>query len=318
MILRRKELSSHDEKNVLDMIEKVSKSVVNMSTVKLVHNIFYQAVPVAGMGSGTIIDAEGFILTNNHVVGGAEKIGVTLWNNEVLEGRIVGLCAVHDIAVVKVKGKDLQAAELGDSDKLRVGQRVYAIGNPFGLAGGPSVTSGVISAINRTIESQRGLIENLVQTDAPINPGNSGGPLVDLEGKVIAISTAIIPYAQGIGFAIPINSAKTCTNSMVTEGVARRPWLGVIGLSITGEIARYYGLPVDRGVLVTRVAEGSPAEDAGMADGDIVLEIDNVETRRIEDLVKEILKRKVGDKVRIFALRNNREHFFELKLSETP
>jgi len=311
-------LSSTDEKNVLEMIEKVSKSVVNISTIKLVHNMFYQAVPVAGMGSGTIIDAEGFILTNNHVVGGAEKIGVTLWTNEVLEGKIAGLCAVHDIAVVKVKGKDLQAAELGDSDKLRVGQRVYAIGNPFGLAGGPSVTSGVISALNRTIESQRGLIENLVQTDAAINPGNSGGPLIDLEGKVIAISTAIIPYAQGIGFAIPINSAKTCTNDMVTEGIARRPWLGVIGLSITGEVARYYGLPVDRGVLVTKVAEGSPAEDAGMADGDIILELDNAETRRIEDLVKEIHKRKVGDKVRIFALRNGREHFFELKLSETP
>jgi len=311
-------LSSTDEKNVLEMIEKVSKSVVNISTIKLVHNMFYQAVPVAGMGSGTIIDAEGFILTNNHVVGGAEKIGVTLWTNEVLEGKIAGLCAVHDIAVVKVKGKDLQAAELGDSDKLRVGQRVYAIGNPFGLAGGPSVTSGVISALNRTIESQRGLIENLVQTDAAINPGNSGGPLIDLEGKVIAISTAIIPYAQGIGFAIPINSAKTCTNDMVTEGIARRPWLGVIGLSITGEVARYYELPVDRGVLVTKVAEGSPAEDAGMADGDIILELDNAETRRIEDLVKEIHKRKVGDKVRIFALRNGREHFFELKLSETP
>jgi len=311
-------LSSYDEKNVLDIIEKVSKSVVNISTIKLVHNMFYQAVPVSGMGSGTIIDADGFILTNNHVVGGAEKIGVTLWNNEVLEGRIVGLCAAHDIAVVKVKGKNLHAAELGDSDKLRVGQRVYAIGNPFGLAGGPSVTSGVISAINRTIESQRGLIENLVQTDAAINPGNSGGPLVDLEGKVIAINTAIIPYAQGIGFAIPINSAKTCTNGMVTEGIAKRPWLGVIGLSITGELARYYGLPVDRGVLVTKVAEGSPAEDAGMADGDIILEIDNVETRRIEDLVKEIHKRKVADKVRIFALRNGREHFFELKLREAP
>ena len=262
-------MSSYDEKSVLDIIEKVSKSVVNISTIKLVHNMFYQAVPVAGMGSGTIIDAKGLILTNNHVVGGAEKIGVTLWNNEVLEGTIVGSCAVHDIAVVKVKGKNFQAAELGDSDKLRVGQRVYAIGNPFGLAGGPSVTSGVISAINRTIESQRGLIENLVQTDAAINPGNSGGPLVDLEGKVIAISTAIIPFAQGIGFAIPINSAKTCTNGMVTEGIAKRPWLGVIGLSITGEIARYYGLPVDRGVLVTKVAEGSPAEDAEMADGDI-------------------------------------------------
>ena len=311
-------MSSHDEKEVLDIIERVSKSVVNISIVKLVHNMFYQAVPVAGMGSGTIINSKGLVLTNNHVVGGAEKISVTLWNNEVLEGTIVGVCGVHDIAVLRVKGKNLQASELGDSDKLRVGQRVYAIGNPLGLAGGPSVTSGVISAINRTIESQRGLIENLVQTDASINPGNSGGPLVDLEGKVVAISTAIIPFAQGIGFAIPINAAKNCTTDMVTEGISRRPWLGVIGLSITEEIARYYGLPVDRGVLVTKVAEGSPAEDAGMADGDIILEIDSVETRKIEDLVKEIHKRKVGDTVRIYALRNRRESFFETKLSETP
>src|SRR3989337_651752 len=194
-------MSSYDEKNVLDIIEKVSKSVVNISTIKLVHNMFYQAVPIAGMGSGTIIDAKGLILTNNHVVGGAEKIGVTLWNNEVLEGTIKGSYAVHDIAVMKVNGKNFQAAKLGDSDKLRVGQRVYAIGNPFGLAGGPNVTSGVISAINRAIESQRGLLENLVQTDAAINPGNTGGPLVDLEGKVIAINTAIIPFAKGIGFA---------------------------------------------------------------------------------------------------------------------
>jgi serine protease Do len=318
MILRLRKLASHEEKNVLDIIENVSKSVVNISAMKLVHNIFYQAVPVAGMGSGTIIDPKGLILTNNHVVGGAEKIRVTLWNNEVMEGKIVGSCAIHDIAVVKVNRESLQAAELGDSDKLRVGQTVYAIGNPFGLTGGPSVTSGVISAINRTIESQRGILENLVQTDAAINPGNSGGPLVDLEGKVVAISTAIIPFAQGIGFAIPINGAKTCTNGIVNEGISRRPWLGIIGLSITGELARYYSLPVNRGVLVTKVVEGSPAEDAEMADGDIILEIDNLETRRIEDLVKEIHKRKVEDKVKIFALRNGREHFFELKLSETP
>jgi serine protease Do len=311
-------MSLYDENKVLDIIEKASKSVVNISTMKLVHNMFYQAAPVGGMGSGTIIDPEGLVLTNNHVVGGAEKINVTLWNNQVLSGTVVGSCAVHDVAVVRVDGKGLQAAELGDSDKLRVGQRVFAIGNPFGLAGGPSVTSGVISALNRTIESQRSLIENLVQTDASINPGNSGGPLLDLEGKVVAISTAIIPFAQGIGFAIPINSAKTCTHDMVTEGVSRRPWLGVIGLSVTQQIARYYGLPVDHGVLVTKVAEGSPADDAGMADGDIILEIDNVETRRIEDLVKEIHKRKVGDTVRVFALRKGRQHFFETRLSETP
>jgi serine protease Do len=311
-------MAQPDESKVLDIIEKATKSVVNISAMKLVHNIFYQAVPVGGMGSGTIIDPSGLILTNNHVVGDAEKISVTLWNNQVLEGTIVGLCQVRDIAVVRVDAKDLPAAELGDSDKLRVGQRVYAIGNPFGLAGGPSVTSGVISALNRTIESNRGLIENLVQTDASINPGNSGGPLLDIEGRVIAISTAIIPFAQGIGFAIPINSAKTCTYDMMTAKASRTPWLGVIGLTLNAQIAHYYGLAVDHGVLVTRVTEGSPADQAGMADGDIVLEIDNVETRRIEDLVEEIHKRKIGDIVRILTVRNRREHFFETRLSETP
>ncbi len=312
-------MSSYDEKTVLDIIERVSKSVVNISTVKLVDTIFYQAVPVGGMGSGTIIDAnQGLILTNNHVAGGAEKINVTLYNNEVLEGTIAGSCAIHDIAVIKVNGKDLQAAELGDSDKLRVGQRVYAIGNPFGLAGGPSVTSGVVSAINRSIESQRGLIENLVQTDAAINPGNSGGPLVDLEGKVIAINTAIIPYAQGIGFAIPINSAKTCTNSIVNEGIAKSPWLGIIGLSLTYDVARYYNLPVDHGVLVTKVSKDSPAEAAGLTENDIILGLSNVEIRKIEDLVGQIHKRKVGESVRVFALRNSHERYFDLTLKETP
>lgn len=311
-------MSPSDEENVLDIIEKVSKSVVNISTIKLVHNIFYQAVPLEGMGSGTIIDPKGLILTNNHVVGGAERIRITLWNNEIIEGKILGSCAVHDTAVVEFEGKNLQAAELGDSEKLRVGQSVYAIGNPFGLTGGPTVTSGVISAVNRTIESQKGLLENLVQTDAAINPGNSGGPLVDVKGRVVAINTAIIPFAQGIGFAIPINSAKTCTNDIVTGGIARKPWLGIIGLSITQDLARYYNLPASRGVLITKVAENSPAEEAEMIDGDIILEIDNVETGRIEDLVEEIHRRKIGDKVKIFALRNGREHFFELKLSGTP
>ena len=309
---------SYDENAVLDTIEKVSKSVVNISTIKLGHNIFYQAVPVGGTGSGTIIDKNGLILTNNHVVGGAEKIDVTLWNNQVVEGIIAGSCAIHDIAVVKVEAEDLQSAALGDSDKLRVGQRVYAIGNPFGLTGGPSVTSGVVSAINRTIESERGLIEDLVQTDASINPGNSGGPLIDVAGKVVAINTAIIPYAQGIGFAIPINSAKSCSNDIITMGATNQPWLGIIGLSLTREITRYYGLPADHGVLVTKVADSSPAKDAGLVDGDIILKIDNVDLCKIEDLVAEIHKRKVGESVTIFALRNGRERFFKLKLSEAP
>jgi serine protease Do len=313
------QLSLYNESKVLDIIERVTKSVVNISTVRLVHNMFFQAVPVSGMGSGTIFDAEkGLILTNNHVVGGAEKIGVTLYNSQVIEGTIVGSCVARDIAVVKVDGRDLQSAELGDSDKLRVGQAVYAIGNPFGLSGGPTVTSGVISALNRTIQSEQGLIENLVQTDAAINPGNSGGPLVDLEGRIVAISTAIIPFAQGIGFAIPVNSAKSCTADILTVGGDRRPWLGVIGITLTEEIAQYYSLPVGRGVLVTKIVEASPAAQAGITDGDIILEIDNNETVSIEELIREIRKRKVGDKVRIFVIRNSKQHFFEVTLSSMP
>ncbi|HMK94760.1 MAG TPA: trypsin-like peptidase domain-containing protein, partial [Candidatus Limnocylindrales bacterium] len=273
-----------------------------------------------GVGSGTILDSKGYILTNSHLVGGAHKINVTLSTNEVLEGTFVGSCAIHDVAVVKVNvsERELQAAEFGDSDKIRVGQRVFAIGNPFGLAGGPSVTSGVISAINRTIESERGLIEDLVQTDASINPGNSGGPLVDVNGKVIAINTAIIPFAQGIGFAVPVNSAKECANQIVTGGAARTPWLGIVGLSLTRELVRYYDLPepVDHGVLVTKVAGGSPAEAAGMTEGDIILEINDVDINRIEDLVREIRSRQVGEVVKIFAVHGGKEHFFELSLGE--
>lgn len=311
-------MSSFDEKAVLDVLERVSKSVVNISTLKLVRHTFYQAVPVEGMGSGTVIGPKGYILTNNHVVGGAQKISLTLWNGEILEGTTVGTCAVHDTAVVKVRKQDLIAAELGDSDKLRVGQRVYAIGNPFGLAGGPTVTSGVISATNRTIESQRGLVENLVQTDAAINPGNSGGPLVDLEGKVVAINTAIIPYAQGIGFAIPINSAKKCTGEMIQEGISVRPWLGIVGLGLNEEVSRYYDLPLERGVLITKVTDGSPAQRAGMIMGDIILRIETADIESIEDLLNQIHQRKVGEKVNITVLRRGFEQLFEVTLSSMP
>ena len=311
-------MSSFDEKTVLDMLEKVSKSVVNISTIKFVRNMFYQAAPIKGMGSGTIIDPNGQILTNNHVVGGAHKIAVTLWNGEILEGTTIGSCAVHDTAVVRVGKEGLIPADLGDSDKLRVGQRVYAIGNPFGLAGGPTVTSGVISATSRTIESQAGLVENLVQTDAPINPGNSGGPLVDLEGKVVAINTAIIPYAQGIGFAIPINSAKKCTSEMIQEGIAVRPWLGIIGLGLTEEVANYYNLPLDRGVLITKVTDGSPAQKAGIITGDIILQIDGADIATIEDLLTQIHQKKIGEKVKITVFRRGFKHFFEATLSNMP
>ena len=311
-------LSSYDEASVLEVLDKVSRSVVNVSTIKLLHHIFYRAVPVKGMGSGTIIDPEGQILTNNYVVAGAEKIGVTLTDGRVLEGRVIGTCSTHDVAIIKVKEENLPAAKLGDSDKLRVGQRVFAIGNPFGLAGGPTVTSGVISALNRSIDSQRGMIENLVQTDAAINPGNSGGPLVDMHGRVVAINTAIIPFAQGIGFAIPINSAKKCTNEIIVHGSMIRPWLSVSGLTVTREVASYYGLPVDRGVLVTRVIPESPADHAKIVAGDVVLKFAGADTNSIERLVKEIQKRKAGEKVEILILRDSKRWVVEAVLERTP
>jgi len=300
------------------VLDKVSRSVVNVSTIKLLHHIFYRAVPVKGMGSGTTIDPEGQILTNNHVVAGAKKISVTLADGRVLEGTVLGTCSTHDVAIVKVKEEKLPAAELGDSDKLRVGQRVFAIGNPFGLAGGPTVTSGVISAVNRSIESPRGVIENLVQTDAAINPGNSGGPLVDMHGKVVAINTAIIPYAQGIGFAIPINSARKCTDEIIAHGAMIRPWLGVSGLTVTGEIASYYGLPVDRGVLVARVTPGSPADNAGIVPGDIVLEFAGKTINNIQELVEKIQSREAGEKVKMLILRNSNRWMVEAVLERTP
>ncbi len=311
-------MSNYDEASVLEVLDKVSRSVVNISTIKLLQHIFYRAVPVKGMGSGTIIDTEGQILTNNHVVAGAKKIGVTLADGRVLEGRVRGTCSTHDMAIIKVKEEKLPAAELGDSDKLRVGQRVFAIGNPFGLSGGPTVTSGVISALNRSIESKRGMIESLVQTDAAINPGNSGGPLVDMQGRVVAINTAIIPFAQGIGFAIPINSAKKCTNEIIVHGGMIRPWLGVNGLTVTRQVASYYGLPVDRGVLVARVIAGSPADNAGIVPGDIVLEFAGKTINNIEGLVKEIQKRKAEEKVEVLILRNSERGIVEVTLERTP
>jgi S1-C subfamily serine protease len=307
-----------DESSVLEVVEQVSQSVVNINTIRLFHDIYYQVVPVKGMGSGTVIDQKGFILTNNHVVEGAKKIEVTLASGEVLAGSLVGTCASTDIAVVKVDREGLPAAELGDSDRLRVGQRVFAIGNPFGLAGGPTVTAGVISAVHRSIRSKRGVFEDLVQTDAAINPGNSGGPLVDVKGRVIAINTAIIPFAQGIGFAIPINSARKCSDEIIRFGRVVRPWLGISGLNVTPELATYYSLPTNRGVLIVEILPGGPADKAGLAKGDIIVGLDDSVVRSINELRGLVQKRKIGEKVTILLIRGGRRFIAELILEKTP
>lgn len=307
-----------DGESIVEVIEKVTESVVNINTLRVFHDVFYRVVPIKGMGSGFILDERGYVLTNNHVIERAERIVATLTDGRVLEGKLAGACRSTDIAVIKVDANNLTVSELGDSGNLRVGQRVFAIGNPFGLAGGPTVTSGVVSAVNRTIHSQEGIFKDLVQTDAAINPGNSGGPLIDTEGRVIAISTAIIPYAQGIGFAIPINAAKTCSREIILHGAVMKPWLGITGLNITGKMADYYELPVSKGVLVVDVASDSPADKAGISRGDIILEFDNQRVDRIEELQTILLERKPDEKTELTVLRGRKKGRLEVVLERMP
>jgi S1-C subfamily serine protease len=262
--------------------------------------------PARGLGSGLIIDRQGHILTNHHIAEGSREIEVGLTDGRAFEGKIVGSDPANDLAVAKIDASDVPVAEMGNSDELRVGQTAIAIGNPFGLIGGPSVTVGVVSALNRHILAER-VYENLIQTDASINPGNSGGPLVDVTGKVIGINTANIPGAQAIGFAIPINSAKSTLQEILTYGRVTRPWLGVIGINVSRELARRYDLNVDVGVFVVQIIPESPAERAGVQSGDVITAIDGKEVESMEELQGEIRRRKAGETVSLTVARGPEE-----------
>lgn len=295
-----------DEDMIVEAVEKIGPSVVTIATVQIVRNMFLQPVPVKGIGSGFIIRSNGYILTANHVIREARRMEVVLPSGEAMEGNVVGTDPVTDIAVVKVDAEDLPVAKLGDSSKLKVGQIVIALGNPFGLTGGPTVTMGVISALNRSIRSKTLVLEDLIQTDAAINPGNSGGPLVNIHGEVIGVNTAIIPYAQGIGFAIPINVAKKVSEELITYGRVIRPWIGVISVTINEKIAAYYNLPVDRGALIIEVVPRSPAYRAGIRVGDIITEVDEIPINSADDLKKEISKKRIGEEIGIHIIRAGR------------
>ena len=311
-------MASGSNPSSLEAIERVSKSVVNVNTLRHFRDAFFRPIPLRGMGSGVIISPDGYILTNSHVIQGAERIAVTLQDGRVLDGKLRGACPSFDVAVIKVDGKGLPAVEVGDSDKLRVGQPVFAIGNPFGLSGGPSVTSGVVSAVGRTIRSEIMTLENLIQTDAAINPGNSGGPLIDEEGKVIGINTAIIPFAQGIGFAISINVAIRCANDIIKHGKVLIPWLGITGISINETVAQRFNLASAVGVLVMEVVEGSPADYAGISAGDVILKFDGKQVKTIEELRKSIMSRRAGDVVSVNLQRAGRRFDIAATIGEVP
>lgn len=265
------------------------------------------------LGSGFIIDEDGYILTNNHVVEGADEIKVRLSDKHEFDAKIVGRDPKTDIALIKIKSSHgLPIARLGDSDKLEVGEWVMAIGNPFGLE--QTVTVGIVSAKGRVIGS--GPYDDFIQTDASINPGNSGGPLINVRGEVIGINTAIIAGGQGIGFAIPINMAKNIIGQLKEKGKVTRGWLGVTVQTVTPELAKSFGLKEGKGALVADVTKGSPADVAGIEQGDVIIEFNGKEIEEMNALPRLVAETPVGKKVKVVVIRNGARKELTVKVGE--
>ena len=306
-----------DESVVINVVKRVRPSVVNIDTEAQVNTMF-GVFPQQGAGSGVIVRPDGYILTNNHVVQGAQSIKVTLLSGKVLTGKIVGTDPIADLAVIKVSSPDsLPAADLGSSRDLQVGQLAIAIGNPFGL--GSTVTTGVVSALNRNIQLPNLIVENLIQTSALINPGNSGGALVDTAGRVVGINTAIIPNAQGIGFAIPSDLARSEMEQLISYGRIIRPWVGVVyGGDVDAQTARAYNLATQHGVLVQRVEPGSPASKAGLASGDIITAVGGDRVDTWSDFVRAVINRKIGETVTLTIVHGMETRKVPVVLAEHP
>ncbi len=322
-----------DEQNNIEVYHKAIPSVVNITTKTVAYDFFYGPVPEEGQGSGFIIDKEGHILTNYHVVGNATQVEVTLHNKKTYKAAVIGRDRAHDLAVVKIEAPGVVPAVLGDSKNLQVGQKTFAIGNPFGLAG--TMTRGIISSL-RPIRSPEGSnIEEAIQTDAAINPGNSGGPLLNSHGEVIGINSMIATggsnQSAGIGFAIPINVAKAVLNDLITLGTVRRPTMGISVLSIGPELAQEMGLPADYGILIVRTIPGGAADQAGlrggneraylgntpiMIGGDLIVAIDGDSIGDQQDLANAMNKHRAGDTVTVTIYRNKRKMNVKVVLGE--
>lgn len=279
MDLNLRELSDKISK----IIDEARESVVTISTVRVSLDALFGLTPIEGIGSGFVVHSKGYIVTNNHVVKGASRVTVVLPDGESIDGDVIALDPRRDLALLLVNTDGLKPLKLGDSDKVRVGEIVFAIGSPLGLPGS-TVTMGIVSAVNRTIVGENIVLEDLIQTDAAINPGNSGGPLVNVDGEAIGITTAIIPYAQGIGFAIPINMVKRFLDMIAKFGKPVTSWIGVYVAPINKQTAKMYRLPVDEGLVVVDVVRGGPAYHVGIRRGDIIIKANNKKATTIKDL----------------------------------
>ncbi len=321
-----------EEQNNITVYRKNTGSVVNITSRAVTFDFFYGLVPQEGQGSGFIIDKEGHILTNYHVIAEARTVEVTLHNRKKYRATVVGTDRTHDLAVIQIKAPDLSPMVLGDSRNLQVGQKVYAIGNPFGLSG--TMTRGIVSSIRSVQEPDGMTIDEAIQTDAAINPGNSGGPLLNWHGEVIGINTMIassVGQSAGIGFAIPINTAKAVLNDLVTLGRVRRPALGVRTIPITPELAEQMGLPANYGLLIVQVVPGGAADRAGLrggsepaslgnipirTGGDLIVGIDGEKIETQQDLAQVMNSHRAGDTVRVTVYRGKKKMDVSVTLGE--
>ena len=322
-----------EEQNNINVYRKNISGVVNITSRAVTFDFFYGLVPQEGQGSGFIIDKEGHILTNYHVIEDARQVEVTLHNRKKYKATIVGTDRAHDLAVIQIKATDLQPLTLGDSTNLQVGQKAYAIGNPFGLAG--TLTRGIVSSIRQVQEPDGMVIEEAIQTDAAINPGNSGGPLLNWHGEVIGINTMIassVGQSAGIGFAIPINTAKAVLNDLVTLGRVRRPALGVRTIPIDPELASELGLSADYGLLIVQAVPGGAADHAGlrggteraylgnmpiMIGGDLIVAIDGKKVESQQDLAQVMNNHRAGDTIRATIYRGKKKLEVDVVLGES-
>ncbi len=321
-----------EEQNNISVYHKNIGSVVNVTSKVVAYDFFYGLVPQEGQGSGFIIDRDGHVLTNYHVIADARQVEVTLHNRKRYRATVVGTDRSHDLAIIQIKAPDLAPMTMGDSRNLQVGQKVYAIGNPFGLAG--TLTSGIVSSIRSVQEPDGVTIDEAIQTDAAINPGNSGGPLLNSHGEVVGINTMIASNSgqnAGIGFAIPVNTAKAVLNDLLTLGRVRRPALGVLTLPISPDIASDLGLASDYGLLIVRVTAGGAAERAGlrggseraylgnmpiMVGGDLIVAVDGQEVQDQQQLSRIMNSHRAGDAVKVTIYRGKKKMDMDVTLGE--
>jgi putative serine protease PepD len=328
---------TQDEKNNIAVYEKVADGVVNVTSTAIQMDFFFNAFPTQGSGSGSIIDTKGQILTNHHVVANAQKLEVTLADGSKWPAKLIGSDPDSDLAVIKIDApkEKLKIIPMGDSKNLKIGQKVLAIGNPFGLQ--RTLTTGIISSLGRTIRSESGtLMEDIIQTDAAINPGNSGGPLLNSEGEIIGINSAIISPSGGsvgIGFAIPINTAKKVVPQLIAKGYVSYPWIGATIQTLIPEVASFLKIKVERGAMIAEVVKGGPADKAGLkggnqkvqvgntiviAGGDIVVKADQHDVKTNEELIRYIREKKPGNTILLKVFRKGNFEEVKVTLGERP